>query len=94
MLEVDKLYEVCQSFEYDTRFKELGPVTITEHDLQEENGVLDILHGESWGTPTLPFKLQFIDFDDKHDIEFGLWTRTTIPWTLSCPPRQMASDKL
>lgn len=80
-LEVDRLKPDCQVLDqfnerYDTRYVDLG-LEITEYDVQDESGVLDTLE-------SLPNFSLYVTDSIKKNIEYGFWSRSTIPWSLEC----------
>ena len=51
---------------------------VNEYDVQENNGVLDILESLEDYEEKVP------NYMDKEDVQYSFWTRATIPWSLEC----------
>lgn len=62
----------------DTNFRNLN-VTISQYDLQKQNGVLDILEKNKFYTFSV-----FPGSSIKKQITLTAYTRPTIPWNLEC----------
>ena len=80
-LELDRKIEDCReiaqfSESYDSRYTDLG-FKISEYDVQEESDVLDTLED-------LPNFSLYVTDSIKKSIEYGFWSRATIPWSLEC----------
>jgi len=80
-LEIDRLKQDCEVLEqfserYDTRYVNMG-LSITEYDVQEESKVLDTLED-------LPNFSMYVTESTKKNIDYGFWSRSTIPWSLDC----------
>ena len=50
---------------------------ISEYDVQEESGVLDTLED-------MPNFSLYVTESNKKNIDYGFWSRATIPWSLEC----------
>ena len=50
---------------------------ISEEDVQDESGVLDTLED-------MPNYAQYVTSAAKDNIEYGFWSRSTIPFSLEC----------
>ena len=61
---------------------------VSEYEVQKESKVLDTLE-------TLPNYSVYVSKENKKLIEYGFWSRSTIPWKLSCEadyPRESVVD--
>lgn len=61
---------------YDTRYVNMG-LSISEYDVQDESKVLDTLED-------LPNFSMYVTESTKKNIDYGFWSRATIPWSLDC----------
>lgn len=80
-LELDRKLEDCREIDqfserYDSRYIDLG-LKISEYDVQDESKVLDTLED-------LPNFSLYVTSSVKQNIEYGFWSRATIPWSLEC----------
>ena len=91
-LEADRLLTDCQEVtqfkeKFDTRYVDMG-ARISEYDVQEESKVLKTLED-------LPKYSLYVTSSGKENIEYGFWSRSTIPWLLDCEvehPRDAVVD--
>jgi hypothetical protein len=79
--ELDKQKEDCglvPQFDerYDTRFEKLD-FSVSEYDVQDDNGVIDIIYRQ-------PLARDQVQIHQKDQIKYDFWGRSTIPWSLEC----------
>ena len=82
--EIDRTINDCTDvygYKFDDRYSKIGDYQISEYDLQEGSGVIDLIEDLPNTDNVYGRK---VDLKSREDVMFNLYTRPTIPFKLEC----------